>query len=977
MWFVFEERVMRAVYDPCEIEAKWQKAWDEAGVFQPEVDEREKFFITVPYPYLNGNLHVGHTRTFTIGDVVARYRRMQGYNVLYPMGFHVTGTPIVGLAELIARRDPQTMEVYHRFHDIPMDVLTGLNTPEKIVEYFSTQAESDMRSIGYSIDWRRRFTTTDESYKRFITWQFNLLHRLGYVVKGSHPVRWCPNDDNPVEDHDILRGESATIVDYTLIKFRIEGSNLLLPCATLRPETVFGVTNLWANPEAEYVQVEVTLPGGGCEEWIVSREACEKLRFTDKKVVFKRKVLGAELVGVRVVNPVDNKSVLVLPASFVDPGNGSGIVMSVPAHAPYDYLALRDLFDADLSRYGIQENPRDIKPVSLIKVPDFGEYPAVEVVEKLGVKNQEDPLAEEATKLVYRREFHNGVLTKTTGKYAGIKVSKIKEVLTQDLIQQGIADVFYEFSEQPVVCRCGTRCVVKMVENQWFLNYSNPEWKAKVYRCLENMEIYPPELRVEFENKVDWLRDKACARRKGLGTPLPWGPQWLIESLADSTIYMSYYILSKFIAQGLSPEQLTEDLFDYTLLGKGEVGAVSEHTGIPVETLLEMRRDFNYWYPVDLRSSGKDLIPNHLLFFLFHHTAIYPESMWPRGVAINGFVSLEGEKMSKSRGPLLTMKSAVRDYGADVTRLYILSTAEHTQDADWRQSDVESARRQLERFYRIAGEIIAMPPGSGGEPGNIDRWLISRLQHRVAETNDALEKLQTRRALQHSFYLLLNDLRWYERRGGRQALPELLHTWTRLLAPFIPHVCEEIWSHIGTGFVSLAAYPVPEQDKIDTLAEQVEAYVQRVLEDVEEILRITGITPQRVILYTAPDWKHVVYQRALQLKLQERLEMGVVMKEVMKNPDVRKHGKDVSRYVQRLIAELKGVTREAAELLLEGPIEEERTLEENREFFEREFGCSVVVQRAEQPDFDPEGRSRHAEPGRPAIYVVQDESEQK
>ena len=136
------------------------------------------------------------------------------------------------------------MEVYHRFHDIPLNVLSGLDEPLKIVEYFSREAEADMRSIGYSIDWRRRFTTTDPPYKQFITWQFNLLRELGCVVKGSHPVRWCPNDDNPVEDHDILKGEEATIIDYTLIKFKLEDSSIILPCATLRPETVFGVTNL-------------------------------------------------------------------------------------------------------------------------------------------------------------------------------------------------------------------------------------------------------------------------------------------------------------------------------------------------------------------------------------------------------------------------------------------------------------------------------------------------------------------------------------------------------------------------------------------------------------------------------------------------------------------------------------------------------------------------------------------------------------
>jgi len=963
---------MKPEYDRCEVEDKWQRAWDDAGLFSAERDSREKFFITIPYPYLNGNLHVGHTRTFTIGDVIARFKRMQGYNVLFPMGFHVTGTPIVGLAELIAKNDQSTIDVYHGLHNIPMDVLVTLNTPLKIVEYFNKEAERDMRSIGYSIDWRRKFTTTDDPYKKFITWQFNLLHELGFVGKGSHTVRWCPNDNNPVEDHDILRGEDATIIDYTIIKFRLHENSLVLPCATLRPETVFGVTNLWVNPAVTHVQIEVIRPDETREEWVVSREAYEKLRFTDKRVQIIKEVSGRELIGKHTVNPINNTSVLILPASFVSPENGSGIVMSVPAHAPYDYLALKDLYDSDLSEYGIIEEISKIEFISLIRVPGFGDCPAVEVTEELGVTDQNDPRAEKATKIVYRREFHSGELTDTTGRYAGIKVSRIKDVLIKDMITMGIADRFYEFSEQPVICRCGTRCVVKMVKDQWFLTYSNPKWKEEVYTCLSEMKILPPEIRTEFENKIDWLKDKACARRRGLGTKLPWDQEWIIESLADSTIYMSYYILSKFIATGIKPEQLTESFFNYALLGSGSVEAVARETNIPVEMLAEIRADHKYWYPVDIRSSGKDLIPNHLLFFLFHHTAIFPQDRWPRGIAINGFVSLEGKKMSKSKGPLLTMKHAISEYGADVTRLYILSTAEYTQDADWRNGDIETVKKHLERFYRTANNIIRTPTTTG-ERENIDRWLLSRLQRHVAETNDALERLQTRRALQNAFYKILNDLRWYERRGGKKALPELLHTWVQLLTPFIPHVCEEIHSKIAGGFISETPYPAPNPSQIDQDAESAEEYIQKILEDIEEILRVTRITPQKIILYTTHEWKKSVYQTALKLKLQEKLDMKTVMGEIMKNIEVKKHGKEAPKYTQKIIAEIKNMTTETATKELTNPLTEEEILTDTKTFLEKELKSRIEIQNADKPTFDPQHKSKHAEPMRPAIYVMDKE----
>jgi leucyl-tRNA synthetase len=950
---------MKERYHPHEIEKKWQKRWEEARIFQPEPDERKKFFITIPYPYLNGNLHAGHTRTFTIGDVIARYKRMLGYNVLFPMGFHVTGTPIVGLAEQIQKRDPETIRVYNQLHEIPLDDLETIQTPEEIVEYFSREAEAAMKSIGFSIDWRRRFTTTDPHYQEFITWQFNLLRSKNKVVKGAHPVRWCPNDENPVEDHDILKGEDATIIDYTLIKFKL-GEDIL-PCATLRPETVFGVTNLWVNPIILHSKIKIN-----GEIWIVSREAYDKLKFTDKKVELIGEISGEELIGKTVENPVTGSHVLILPASFVSPENGSGIVMSVPAHAPYDFLALRDLKGADMAKYGILEDVSAIPLISLIRVEEYGKYPAVDAVAELKVKDQNDPKAEEATKLVYRREFHGGVLTETTGKYAGMAVSRIKDVLTHDLIEQGKADVFFEFSEQPVICRCGATCVIKMVENQWFLNYSDPEWKQQVYECLEGMKIIPPEIRVDFENKIDWLKDKACARRKGLGTRLPWDREWMIESLGDSTIYMSFYIIAKYLNE-FTPEKSKEDFFNYCLLGMGKLDDVAVKTGISPDIIKRIRKDFEYWYPVDLRSSGKDLIPNHLLFFLFHHVAIFTREYWPRGIAINGFVSLEGQKMSKSRGPLLTLKSAVKEYGADITRLYILSTSEHVQDADWRKSDVDSTRKQVERFYNIAYDIIKGE--YCGEMRLIDKWMLSKLQYRIQETSDALNKVQTRRAVQNSFYMLMNDMKWYERRGGSAASKSVLRTWVRLMAPITPHICEEIEEEMGGNFMSLSRFPSVDHSLIDKGAELAEEVIANTLRDTEEILRLIKIKPERVVFYIAASWKKEVLMKGIQMKKENTLNMGYLMNALMSDPSMKIHAKELPRFAQKVITDIQGMETELMNSLLEVDFDEMSALDEAREFLSRAIDCNIEIYSADNPDYDPQGKSRFASPMRPAIFI--------
>ena len=577
--------------------------------------------------------------------------------------------------------------------------------------------------------------------------------------------------------------------------------------------------------------------------------------------------------------------------------------------------------------------------------------------------------------MVYRREFHGGVLKDNTGKYAGMAVSKIKDVLTQDLIEQGIGEVFYEFSE-PVVCRCGTTCVVNMVKGQWFLNYSDPDWKDKVYRCIENMDILPEDLRVEFNNKVDWLKDKACARKKGLGTKLPFDKDWLIESLGDSTIYMSYYTIAKFIDAGIdiTTEQLVPQLFDYVLLGKGSIEDASSVSGIDVDVIDQMKSEFDYWYPVDLRSSGKDLVPNHLLFFLFHHVAIFDEDKWPKAIAVNGFVSLEGKKMSKSKGPLLTLSDAVRDYGADISRMYILSSAEQTQDADWKNSGIETARKQVDRFYSFARDVVDSGSISGidGELKLIDRWLLSKLQHRIRETNDALDLILTRNALQNSFFLLFNDLKWYQRRGGSALLYDVLDTWVRLLTPFTPHLCEEIWGAMGHSegdLVSFASYPTYDENLVDNVAELAEELVSNTLSDIDEIVKVTKISPKEVVLYTSPSWKTDAFKLAVGMQKDGDLNVGTLIKTLMANPDMRRYGKEIPKFVQKLIPDVTTMNSETLELLCGFDMDEKAILNEAVDFLESEIGCSVKVYSADEPEYDTQNKARFAVPMRPAIYL--------
>ena len=928
------------------IEKKWQKAWEKAKIFEANPDRRKKFFITIPYPYLNGNLHVGHTRTFTIGDAFARYMRMKGYNVLFPLGFHVTGTPIIGLAELIRNKDGRTIEVYTKFHDVPKDELLNLDTPEKIVSYFSKQALDALKSIGYSIDWQRIFTTTDREYQKFIEWQYWKLKELGLIVRGTHPVRYCPHDQNPVEDHDLLMGEEATIVEFTVIKFKLLDDNLIFPCATLRPETIFGVTNIWIKP-TRYVIAEVD-----GEHWFISREAYEKLTYTEKRVRLLKEVDAKDYIGKYVIVPMVERKVPILPAEFVDTDNATGVVMSVPAHAPFDFVAIEDLKREKeiLKEYGISEEILEkLKPIVLIK-SDSSEIPAKDIVSELGIKSQDDTeLLERATKILYKKEYHTGIMLENTEKYSNMKVSEAKEAVHADLLQSGFGDVFYEFSEKPVICRCGTKCVVKVVRDQWFLNYSNPSWKGKVLEHLDFMKIIPFYYKDEFRNKIEWLKDKACARRKGLGTRIPWDKEWLIESLSDSTIYMSYYILSKFINQGkLKAENMVKEFFDYVFLGIGDLKKVAEVSGLSETVIKEIKEEFDYWYPVDLRSSGKDLVANHLLFFIFHHIAIFPPNLWPKAIAVNGYVSLEGKKMSKSKGPLLTMKRAVSTYGADVTRLYILHAAEYDSDADWRSREVKGLATHLRRFYTLIAENYNKETL---ELTTLDKWLLSKLQRAIRETREAMDNLQTRRAVNAAFFEMMNNVRWYLRRGGKN-LSLIIDDWLKLLAPFAPHICEELWHLKHDTFISLESYPECDETKIDVEAEVTEEYLMKLIEDINEIRKFVK-EAKTVYICPADEWK----LNALKVVMESNA-VNEAIKKILSDGEMRKISKEVVNFVKRAFKEKK-----VGKLVV---LDEYKILEENALFIKSETGLEVSF----DSTLIPEEKRRSAMPGKPAIYIV-------
>jgi leucyl-tRNA synthetase len=839
------------------IDKRWQKKWTDAKIFEANVDQkREKFFINIPYPYLNGAPHIGAGFTFIRGDVYARFKRMQGLNVLFPQGFHATGEPIVGAVKRLKQGDKSQKEAFKIYGVTDKDLKDFVKKgPKYVAKFWKKRWIEDLKAAGFSIDWRRTFITTTmtPTYSRFIEWQYNTLKKRGYVTQGTHPVVWCPKCKSPTGDHDRLEGVGESPIEYTIIKFKLT-SGEILPCGTLRPETVYGVTNIWVDPDVEYVRVEVN-----GEKWIMSKAAIKKLEDQLKEIKIIDKIKGAELIGKACENPVTKTRIPVLPAEFCDPDAATGIVMSVPSHAPYDWIGLEDL-KADkeqLEKYNLEKIVQAVEPISIIAVEGFGEHPAKEMCEKIGVDSQKDEdELEKATELLYKREFHMGVCKNNCGRYAGMKVAEIKEMLIEDFTDDKIADITWE-TTATVVCRCKTRCHIKILENQWFLKFSDPQWKERAHKCIDKMTFYPEEARQQFKNTVDWLRDKACTRRSGMGTPLPWDKEWIVETLSDSVIYMAYYTIAKTINEKkIKSEQLADEVFNYIFFGEGNITNLVKTSGLDKKTIEEMREEFEHFYPFDLRTSGKDLVQNHLTFSIFHHVAMWDEDKWPQAFGVNGYVNVGGEKMSKSKGNFIPMRDLVKKHGADLTRINIAASNENMDDADWREDSLHTYNSRINYLFELVSQL---KKAKGKTPRNIEKYLESRLQELISASTESYEQMKFRSASQYALFGLINEIKSYiDRMGGiancnKKILDEAVEAVIKLVAPLTPHVAEELWSKTGKkSLVSTEKWPEPQPEKIDKKIMQLEETYKKTLEDVKQVAKIAK-AEDHLCLYFATD----------------------------------------------------------------------------------------------------------------------------
>ncbi len=638
------------------IEKKWQDAWKKKKIFEANRDEsKEKFMMIFAYPGISGYLHVGHMRGFSYTDIITRYKRMKGYNVMFPIGTHASGNQAIAFAKKVCEKDRTWLE-YLRSNGCSEKILKTLTTPKKIVEYFNEVYQEDYwKKFGFLSDWRRFTSSIFPDYNKFIQWQFKKLNDLDLLVQKPYFATACPVHGPLAVDAsetDISKGGNAEKQEFTLLKFKFKDKFLV--AATLRPETVFGQTNLWINPTVKLVEIKV-----GNENWILGEEAYKKLQYQKDDI----ELVGdfdEKLIGEYAIAPGVERKIIILPSRFVNADVGSGIVTCVPSDAPYDYIALKELQEDEKEMKKFNLDPlevRAIKVIPIISTKKLGEDAGVKIIEENKVKNQEDKRLHDLTQDVYKEGFHSGVLLDTCGKYSGMRVIEAKDKMKQELLDSGDADIMYDLSEE-VTCRCGERVIIKKIDDQWFIKYSDNDLTKKSKEHTKTMNILPKQYRDNVSGVLDWFQDRACARLGSwLGTKLPFDDKWTVEPISDSTLYPIYYIVSKYVNEGnISADELDESFFDYVFLGKGKAKK---------KIWEEIRKDVLYWYPLDINLGGKEHQTVHFPVFIMNHVGILPKEMWPKGIFVNYWILGKGAKISKSKGGAQPIPDAIEKYGVD------------------------------------------------------------------------------------------------------------------------------------------------------------------------------------------------------------------------------------------------------------------------------------------------------------------------
>lgn len=865
-----------------EIEKEAQQLWDSTKIHERNIDQsKPKFFVTFPYPYMNGRLHLGHAYSMSKAEFQARYKTLKGYNSLFPFGFHCTGMPISAAAlklkeELVKfsietleakyqkriAKDPEELnrptaqyEILRQCGVEPVDV-AAFSDPVYWLHYFPKEAIGDLKRFGVSVDFRRSFITTDVNpyYDSFIRWQFNTLKKGDFIKFGKRPSIYSEKDQQMCADHDRAEGEGVLPQEYTLIKLQVTDEKfthihqtdkkVFMVAATLRPETMYGQTNCFVLPEGKYGIYEMT----NGELWICSAKSAKNMSFQNlthewgkiKEVCI---VEGLKLIGLKVKAPLTSyEYIYVWPMLDISMDKGTGIVTSVPSDAPDDYAVMHDLKNKQALRekFGLtDEMVLAYEPISIINVPGYSDLSAIDAYKTYKVKSMNDKeQLKKAKEEVYLKGFYSGIMK--CGEYDGKPVQEAKNLVRQKMISDGQAAAYFE-PESKCISRSGDECVVALCD-QWYINYgADGKEQLKEHVISSSFNAYNETVRSSFVNALDWLSQWGCSRSFGLGTKLPWDPQYLIESLSDSTIYMAYYTIchllhsdieGKVIGElAIKAEDIRHEDWDYIFLNCPYVeGNIEE------QKLQQMKESFEYWYPMDLRCSGKDLIKNHLTMALYNHFFIWGQAKLPRGVFCNGWVLVNKEKMSKQKGNFFTLSEMCDKFSADATRLGLANAGDTLEDANVELEEAEKAILKLSNIETWLKETLKIiqtfREDTPSEVEFYDKVFENEVKEVLLHADKAYDGMILREVIKQIFFNLNHIKEDYKLNCGNLGMNKRLTKYfieAQLIAlyPITPHFCEIMWKNYylpmltaeeresKPQLVSHAKFPEINNDKIE------------------------------------------------------------------------------------------------------------------------------------------------------------------
>ncbi len=743
-------------HDFKKIEPKWQARWDETKIFNAvDGSDKPKFYGLVEFPYPSGaGMHVGHIKAYSSIEVVSRKRRMQGYNVLFPIGFDAYGLPTENYA-IKTNTHPR--------------IITDNN-----IEKFSTQ----LKKVGFSFDWDRVVDTTEEGFYKWTQWIFLKMFEKGLVYRDRAFVNYCPsckvvlsNEDSQGGKCDICHSDVVQkskdvwylrITEYAdkllkgldtveypenikqqqvnwigkstgaFVDFDIDGIEDKLQIYTTRPDTLFGVTFMVIAPEHPLID-KYADKIGNMDAVLAYREECNKKTEFERTQLVKDKT-GVKLDGIEAINPLNGKKIPVFIADYVMMGYGTGAIMAVPAHDQRDYDFAK-AFGVDI--------------IEVIKGGDI----SVEAYTGDGE--------------MVNSGFLNG--------YNNKKESIARAIEEVEKMGIGKGGVQFKMKDWAFNRQRYWGEPIPIVHCEYCGDVAVPYEELPLR--LPNMENFEPGQEGEsplarIESYVNCKCPK-CGKDAKRETDTM--PQW-----AGSSWYYLRYI---------DPNN-TECLADMDKL--------------------------NYWMPVDWYNGGMEHVTRHMIYSRFWHQFLYdlgavntPEPYAKRS-AQGLILGPDGDKMSKSKGNVIDPLDIVSEYGADTLRTYVLFMGDYGVATPWNDSSMKGCKKFLERVSALTDKI---------SEETVDASFETKIHKTIKKVSSDIEEMKFNTAIA-SLMTLLNDIY-----AVGHISKENLMIFVKLLCPFAPHICEEIWEMLGgEGFASLAQWP--EYDEAKTVDANIEIGVQ-------------------------------------------------------------------------------------------------------------------------------------------------------